>query len=111
MTELPLSLKSLTPDERATYLLGLAVRRQLDQAPRDPDTVREIDAVSRWIDHWLSEGELLLIEQETGHYFGDEGDNGPVFVKTTPIRRAPLARPNSGGKRLDPDIPSSQFRE
>ncbi len=106
-----MSLKSLTPDERATYLLGLAVRRQLDQAPRDPDTVREIDAISRWIDHWLNEGELLLIEQETGHYFGDEGDNGPVFVETTPIRRAPLARPNSGGKRLDPDIPSSQFRE
>ncbi|RTL85745.1 MAG: hypothetical protein EKK29_11220 [Hyphomicrobiales bacterium] len=106
-----MSLKSLTPDERATYLLGLAVRRQLDEAPRDPDTVREIDAVSRWIDHWLGEEELLLIEQETGHYFGDEGDNGPVFVENRPIRCAPPARPNSDDERPDPDIPSSQFRE
>jgi hypothetical protein len=105
ITEIPLSLKHLTPDERATYLLGLAVRRQLDEAPRDPDTVREIDAVSRWIDHWLNEWELLLIEQQTGHYFGDEGDNGPVFVEATPIRRAPPARPNSDDERIDPEIP------
>jgi hypothetical protein len=100
-----LSLKSLTLDEQVTYLLGLAVRRQLDEAPRDPDTLREIDAVSRWIDHWLNEEELLLIEQETGHYFGDEGDNGPVYAEATPIGRAPPARPNSGGKRPGPDIP------
>jgi hypothetical protein len=100
-----LSLKHLTPDERATYLLGLAVRRQLDEAPRDPDTVREINAVSRWIDHWLNEWELLLIEQETGHYFGDEGDNGPVFVEATPIRRAPPAPSNPDADRYDPGIP------
>ena len=105
ITEIPLSLKHLTPDERATYLLGLAVRRQLDEAPRDPDTVREIDAVSRWIDHWLNESQLLLIEREIGHYFGDEGDNGPVFVETTSIRRAPPTLPNPDAERLDPETP------
>ena len=100
-----MSLKHLTPDERATYLLGLAVRRQLDEAPRDPDTVREIDAVSRWIDHWLNDWELLLIEQQTGHYFGDEGDNGPVVIETPPIRREPPARsrPTFDDQRDDPD--------
>jgi len=90
ITEIPLSLKHLTPDERATYLLGLAVRRQLEEGPRDPDTLREIAPVCRWMEQWLNEWELLLIAQGTGDYFGDEGDNGPVFVETTPIRRAPL---------------------
>ena len=85
-----MSLKHLTPDERATYLLGLAVRRQLEEGPRDPDTLREIAPVCRWMEQWLNEWELLLIAQGTGDYFGDEGDNGPVFVETTPIRRAPL---------------------
>ena len=101
-----MGLKHLTPDERATYLLGLAVRRELEEAPRDPDpeTVREIAAVCRWLEHWLNEWELLLIAQGTGHYFGDEGDE-PDFFQTTPIRHAPPARPNFYGKHLDPDIP------
>jgi hypothetical protein len=107
ITEIPMGLKQLTPDERATYLLGLAVRRQLEDAPRDPDpdTVSELAAVCRWLEHWLNERELLLIAQGTGHYFGDEGDNGPVFVEATPIRRDPLARPNSDDERIDPEIP------
>jgi len=100
-----MSLKRLTPDELTTYLFGLVVRRQIEEAPRDPDTVRQIDAVFRWIDHWLNEWELPLIEQETGYYFGDEGDNGPVFVETWPIRRDPPARPNFEDERVDPKIP------
>ena len=100
-----MSLKRLTPDERATYLLGLAVRRQLEEAPRDPDpdTVREIAAVCRWLEHWLNEWELLLIAQGTGPRFGDEGDK-PDFFETTPIRRAPPARPNPDAERYDPEI-------
>jgi hypothetical protein len=107
ITEIPMSLKRLTPEERATYLLGLAVRRQLEEAPRnpDPDTVREIAAVCRWLEHWLNEWELLLIAQGTGPCFGDEGDNGPVFVEATPIRRAFPARPNSDDERIDPEMP------
>jgi hypothetical protein len=106
ITEIPLSLRHLTPDERATYLLGLAVRRQLEEAPRDPDpdTVREIAAVCRWLEHWLNEWELLLIAQGTGHYFGDEGDEPDLF-ETTPIRRVPRARPNPDAERYDPKIP------
>jgi hypothetical protein len=57
------------------------------------------------MEQWLNEWELLLIAQGTGDYFGDGGDNGPVFVETTPIRRAPPARPNSDDERIDPEIP------
>jgi hypothetical protein len=88
ITELPMSLKRLTPGERATYLLGLAVRRQLEEGPRDPDTLREIAPVCRWMEQWLNEWELLLIAQGTGHYFGDEGDEPDLF-ETTSIRRGP----------------------
>jgi hypothetical protein len=66
-----LSLKRLTIDERATYLLGLGVRQQFEEAPRDPDTVCEIAAVARWMEHWLTWWELMIIEQETGFYTGD----------------------------------------
>jgi hypothetical protein len=106
ITEIPLSLKHLTPDERATYLLGLAVRRELEEAPRDPDpeTVREIAAVCRWLEHWLNEWELLLIAQGTGHYFGGEGDEPDLF-ETTPIRLDPPGRPNPDAERYDPKIP------
>jgi hypothetical protein len=106
ITEIPMGLKQLTPDERATYLLGLAVRRQLEEVPRDPDPVmvREIAAVCRWLEHWLNERELLLIAQGTGHYFGDEGDEPDLF-ETTPIRRVPPARPNPDAERIDPEMP------
>ena len=45
-----MSLKRLTIDERATYLAGLAVRQQFEEAPRDPDTVREITHVASMIE-------------------------------------------------------------
>ena len=106
ITEIPISLKRLTPDERATYLLGLAVRRQLLKrlhAILILNTVREIAAVCRWLEHWLNEWELLLIAQGTGPCFGDEGDK-PDFFETTPIRRDPPARPNPDAERYDPEI-------
>jgi hypothetical protein len=108
ITEIPMSLKRLTPDEWATYLLGLAVRRQFEEAPRDPDIVREIAAVARWMEHWLTWGELMIIEQETGFHAGDyTGDEvvNPVVIETPPIRREPPARsrPTFDDQRDDPD--------
>jgi hypothetical protein len=41
-----MSVKRLTGEERAAYLMGLAVQRQLEHAPRDPDPRKEIDAGS-----------------------------------------------------------------
>lgn len=46
-----MSLKRLTDDERAIYLLGAAAIRQLHHAPRDPDTQREIEIFSRWVEY------------------------------------------------------------
>lgn len=58
-------------NERAAYLIGLAVLRQLEHAPRDPDTVREIDAISRWIEHWLSDDEHMHVAETTGYDFAE----------------------------------------
>jgi hypothetical protein len=49
-----MSLSRMNQKERARYFIGQAILRQLDQSPRDPDTIREIAAASRWIEHWLT---------------------------------------------------------
>ena len=68
------SLQSQTPHPRRAgdlYSRALLFGRKLKRLPRrpDPDTVREIAAVCRWLEHWLNEWELLLIAQGTRHYF------------------------------------------
>jgi hypothetical protein len=55
--------------KKARYLIGLAVTRQIEYAPRDPDTVAEIAAVCRWIEHWLTPDELIAVMEETGLIF------------------------------------------
>ncbi|MFZ0496118.1 MAG: hypothetical protein WBE80_17190 [Methylocella sp.] len=62
-----MSIKRLNADEKATYLIGIAVRRQLDEAPRDPETLKEIRAVYRWLEHWLTPGEVSDTIIATGH--------------------------------------------
>ena len=66
-----MSLKRLTADERAIYLLGEAVIRQLRGAPRDPATQREIEMFSRWVEHWLTADELFHVVTNTGFLFGE----------------------------------------
>jgi hypothetical protein len=61
-----MSVSGLPPDERATYLLGLAVRQQLDRAPRDPDAMAEIEAVLLWVEHWLAPEDVAFIQNTTG---------------------------------------------
>jgi hypothetical protein len=67
-----MSLKRMNADERASYFLGQAVLRQLEHAPRDPDTIREIDAISRWIEHWLTDDEYHHVLTTTGYSFAGE---------------------------------------
>ena len=67
-----MSLSRMNQEERAAYYIGLAVLRQLEQAPRDPDTAREIDAVSRWIEHWLTADEYAHVVEMTGYDFAEE---------------------------------------
>ncbi len=45
-----MSTQHLNASERATCLLWLAVRRQLENAPGDADTIREIAPVLRWLE-------------------------------------------------------------
>jgi hypothetical protein len=64
--------------------------------------------VARWMEHWLTWWELMIIGQETGFYVGDYiGDEvvNPVVIETPPIPREPPARsrPTSDDERDDPD--------
>lgn len=61
-----MSIKRLTLEEMATYLVGLAVMRQFDYATRDPETQKEIAAVWNWIEHWLTSDERMTIAEATG---------------------------------------------
>jgi hypothetical protein len=61
-----MSIKRLTREEKAVYLIGLAVTRQFEQAPRDPETRKEITAVCNWIEHWLTPDERQAITETTG---------------------------------------------
>ena len=89
-----MSVSRMNREERAAYFIGLAVLRQLEKAPRDPDTLREIDAIFRWIDHWLTDDEYGHVTSTTGYDFGgyfaddmplqlsspaSEGDDGIPF--------------------------------
>lgn len=89
-----MSVSRMNKEERAAYYIGLAILRQLEHAPRDPDTIREIDAVSRWIEHWLSNDEYMHVMVTTGHDFAE--------VLTRDLPPIPPPNPSPGG---DDDLP------
>ena len=66
-----MSVENLASRQMAIYLIGAAVMRQLQDAPRDPDTCREISAVGRWVEFWLTGEELQAVTDGTGLLFGD----------------------------------------
>ncbi|MCW6512515.1 hypothetical protein [Lichenifustis flavocetrariae] len=67
-----MSIKRMNAGEKARYFIGEAVMRQLAHAPRDPATRREIEAVFRWIDHWLTAEKLEHAMIHTGYVFDAE---------------------------------------
>jgi hypothetical protein len=67
-----MSIKRLTAEEKALYLIGKAVWRQFREAPRDPDTTREVVAVGNWIEHWLTAEELDAVTAGTGMIFDED---------------------------------------
>jgi hypothetical protein len=99
-----MSLSRLTADERATYLLGLAARRQLERAPRDPDTQTEIAALLLWIKHWLTPDEVWHITEVTGFLLGEEMFE-EHFKRDKPPRKSAWAKPSRPRKTTsdDPD--------
>jgi hypothetical protein len=64
-----MSTKRFNTEQKAHYLIGVAVMRQFANAPLDPETRREISAVLRWIEHWLSPEELRSVSAVTGVTF------------------------------------------
>jgi hypothetical protein len=67
-----MSIKRLNDEERAAYLIGYAVMRQFEEAPPDPDTISEINAVLRWLEHWLTHEELDHVSLMTGCVFDED---------------------------------------
>ncbi|MEI9803527.1 MAG: hypothetical protein WDN48_02390 [Pseudolabrys sp.] len=73
-----MSLARMNQDERASYFIGQAVLRQLEKAPRDPETLREIEAIARWITHWLTDDEYAHVVMMTGIIF-DQDDADAIM--------------------------------
>jgi hypothetical protein len=92
-----MSIKRLSADERATYLVGLAVRRQLLDSPRDQENLARIATVLNWVEHWLSPDELHEVRLSTGFIFDQD-------VEDELARVMELARRSRGGTPPD-DIP------
>ena len=46
--------------------------RQFEEAPPDPDTISEINAVLRWLEHWLTHEELDHVSLMTGFVFDQD---------------------------------------
>ncbi len=62
-----MSVRRLTQNELATFLLGLAFRRALGRAqPRDPDIIHGLPGIARIVVAELSPDELLLVESSMG---------------------------------------------
>src|SRR5271165_2565825 len=61
-------------DERATYLLGLAVRRHLEKLAPDFDhlsteATRTLETIGDWLDDWLDNEEFFHVDYTMGHAF------------------------------------------
>ena len=103
-----MSTKRLNADEHATYLIGLAVRRQLDEGPRDSDTIHAIAALLHWLWHWLDEDELLLVAQETGYLIGTPFEDALLMEELRIGQDRPI-RLDSADEADDPDDPDIPF--
>jgi hypothetical protein len=84
--------------------LGLAVRRQLEEARAILKRYVEIASVLRWLKHALDEDERLLIAQGTDPLIVDP------FVDThltdeSLTRRHASSHPDSVDNRREPDVP------
>ncbi len=65
-----MSTKRLTDDERATYLLGLAVRRHLQKLAPDLDHLStEATRTLATIGEWLDDEEFFHVDYTMGHAF------------------------------------------
>jgi hypothetical protein len=67
-----MSIKRLTIDERARYLIGEAVMRRIQKSERDPAAMSDIRALCNWIETWLTADELDAVTRGTGLIFDDE---------------------------------------
>jgi hypothetical protein len=76
-TESAMSIKRLTDDERATYLLGLAVRRHLQELAPDldqlsPEATRTLATIGDWASDRLTDEEFFYVDYTMGHAFNPD---------------------------------------
>lgn len=68
----------------------------MKHASRDPDTLQEIEAVSRWMEHWLTPDEHVHVMTNTGY------DSGGYFIE----EHEDLAPRSPPPESSDDDVPS-----
>ena len=75
-----MSIECLNDDERATYFLGLAVRRQMEEArdnfassgKSDPKSKKAFSSIFRWTKRWLPPDKIDNISASTGYLIRKE---------------------------------------
>jgi hypothetical protein len=80
-SESPMSTKRLTDDELASFLIGQAIRKQLDDAPHDPKTLKEIEAVFGWLQKWIKPDDLHSVSLLTGYLINGDFDGEVPSIK------------------------------
>jgi hypothetical protein len=80
-----MSIKRLTDNEWATYQIGAAILRHLDEGPRDRATVEHIEAVFGWLEHWMTDRDIDVISLITGYLINGPFENGHVPRFTDPL--------------------------
>jgi hypothetical protein len=88
-----MSIKRLTDNEWASYAIGEAIRRHLDEGPRDRATVNTIETVFGWLEHWMTPNDLEAISPITGYLINGPFENGRVPMFTDPVMPCEPKRP------------------
>jgi hypothetical protein len=101
-----MSIKQLTDDEKATYLIGLAVRRHFEKTPQNPKTRQEFKAVFGWMQRRLTDRQTAHIFDNTDwgwteHVVAEKGFRS-VVVGPGRAKGSPPSRP---ARRPKPDKP------
>jgi hypothetical protein len=117
-----MSIECLNDDERATYFLGLAVRRQMEEArdnfassgKSDPKSKKAFNSIFRWTKRWLPPDKIDNISASTGYVIRKEfqrelSRTSAQGRKFNPVKASTDAGRGMSIKRLNGDERATYF--